>query len=78
MLGVVKVVVLVAKAVPPVAAAYQSIWSFTPAFAVSVTVPAPHLKPPTTFTVAELPPTVAVTATLLAAKQPVVVFLASA
>ena len=46
MLGVVKLVtpVPLARTVPPVAAAYQSIVSPVPTVAVSVTVPVPHLE----------------------------------
>ena len=76
--GVVKVVLPVVSALPPVAAAYQSIVSPTPGVADIVIVPVPHLAAP-------LPPgadgrgfTVAVTAVLVADTQPVVVFLASA
>ena len=70
---------LVANAVPPVDAAYQSIGSLVVTEALRVTVPVPHLEPLTTLGVSVLLlSTVAVTATLLADTQPVVVFLAAA
>ena len=46
MLGVVKVVEPDKSAVPPLAAAYQSIVSPAPGVAEMVTVPVPHLDPP--------------------------------
>ena len=80
MLGVVNDVVPVplVRIAPPVDAAYQSIVSPVPAEAERTTVPVPHLAlfvPEGTEGIAF---TVAVTAILLADRQPVVVFLTSA
>ena len=78
MLGVVKLDVFVANAVPPEAAAYQSIVSPAPGVAEIVTVPVPHLELPAPDGADGTAFTVAVTAVLVAEIHPVVVFLASA
>ena len=64
---------------PPEAAAYQSMVSPAPAEAESVTVPVPHLAPPTgAVGSAGTAFIVAVTAVRVVELQPVAVFLASA
>ena len=75
--GVVKLVVPVAKADPPEAAAYQSIVAPLLGVAEIFTVPVPHLEPFVPVDVGNVF-TVAVTAVLVAEIHPVVVFLASA
>ena len=64
------------NSVPPDAAEYQSIVSPAPGVAVMVTVPVLHLLLLPAAGDAGRVLTVAVTALLVAAKQPVVVFLA--
>ena len=80
MLGVVKDVVPVppASTAPPEDAAYQSIVSPAPTAPDITTVPVPHLEPCVPVGGAGTEFTVAVTATLVAEIQPVVVFLTSA
>lgn len=76
MLGVVKLFEPLNRAVPPVEAAYQSI-TLPDDVAEINTVPVPHLElllPVGTVVIL----TVAVTAVLVADKQPVLTFLASA
>jgi len=79
-LGVVNDVVPVppASTTPPDAAAYQSIVSPAPTAPDITTVPVPHLEPFVPVGGAGIEFTVAVTATLVAEIQPVVVFLTSA
>lgn len=76
--GVVKLVLPVASAIPPVAAAYQSIVWLEPGVAVNVTVPMPQrvlLVPAGATGIVMM---LAVTAVLETEMQPAVVFLASA
>ena len=80
-LGVVKLVTPVppARGDPPVAAAYQSMVSPPPTVAEITTVPVPHLvKGPPAVGAAGAAVTVAVTAVLVADRQPPAVTLASA
>ena len=76
--GLVNDVLPLNKAVPPEAAAYQSIVSPAPGVAVIVTVPVPHLDAPDPDGDVGKLLTVAMTAVLVAEIQPVIVFLASA
>ena len=76
--GLVNDVLPLNKAEPPEAAAYQSIVSPAPGVAVIVTVPVPHLAAPEPAGAAGTVLTVATTAVLVAARHPVVVFLACA
>jgi len=78
MLGVVKLLVAVASAVPPLALAYQSITSPAPGVAEIFNVPVPHLVSPVPVGADGRGFTVAVTAVLAAETQPVVIFLVSA
>jgi hypothetical protein len=77
-LGVVKLVAPVANAVPPEAAAYQSIVSPAPGVAEIMTVPVPHLELAVPVGATGTGFTFAVTAVLVDEIQPVVVFLVSA
>ena len=67
-----------ARTAPPDAAAYQSMVSPAPGVAEMVTAPVPHLDPPVPVGAGGKAFTVAMTAVLVAATHPVVVFLASA
>jgi len=78
MAGVVKLVVPVAKAVPPVALAYQSMVVPVPSEAINTTVPVPHLELSVPLGADGIAFIVAVTAVLVAEIHPVVVFLDSA
>ena len=73
--GLVNEVLLLNKAAPPETAAYQSMVSPAPGVAVRVTVPVPHLAAPEPDGVFGTTLTVAITDVLVAALQPVVVFL---
>ena len=76
--GVVKLFEPASNNVPPDAASYQSMVSPAPGVAEMVTVPVPHLEPTVPVGAAGTAFIVAVTAVLVAATHPVVVFLASA
>ena len=80
MLGVVKEVTPIppVNTVPPVEAAYQSMVSPLPGVALNETVPVPQREPAVPVGADGTAFTVAVTAVLVADKQPVVKFLASA
>ena len=76
--GVVKLLLPVSNAVPPDAAAYQSMVLPEPGLAESETVPEPHLPPSVTVGAGGSVFKVATTAVRVAETQPVVVFLDSA
>jgi hypothetical protein len=76
MLGVVKLVAVVDKAVPPVATSYQSTVIPPATVAESATVPVPHLEPAVPVGAVGNAFTVAITAVLVNELQPVVALFA--
>ena len=78
MLGVVKEVEPLVETVPAVETVYQSMVSPAPAVALNETVPVPQREPGVPVGADGTAFTVAVTAVLVADKQPVVEFLAPA